>query len=766
VKFVLSILILFSFLRISIAQENIELLVLEKVNSLRDSLKLSSLRYDNILSEAGQDHAYYISRKQKLTHFQSTFTKETPAARVEYYNGNRTYIGENVAMVPVKYVQKDSLSTALIAEKLFSSWLNSPPHYQNMINAEYTHMGIGYSVVNKKQLYAAQVFSSNEIQLPKAFKNEDRSWGVRPSEFTCKDETQTYETMFFANSIQVEGSSVYFYFHDLEFFKKVIRNDNDGLALDVVLREQLPCSKENQFHISTIHDGEMQRPIYKNDIYRSDISNNPKKIKIKIGEVPSHLRNKQWAPNIIIINNNKLCDYSFPIEVPSDIFPLLEIKPYYNLNDNEILSTPKTSMRIKDSIHIELKYERSQKQFFALNTEELYRLLEWSNFIKEIDVECYASVEGAAWFNSQLLEDRKQSVSVLLEANGFIRNNFNIQAAENWSEMNSQIEQFSIDPLKNKTQSQIKYYLKKNKSTYLDSLLFIQRKTHIYATVDTTLELTNFSHFKFASYYDSTLKLSILPLNKILRENYILVDQKIETSLVDSLKEHTELKTNLLGAVSIQNVNQVLDSNLVTQLLLDIDTTNSKQAFNYAHFLTKYWFSKFSQAYETKGVALTASPNQLLAMVSGLDSSIIEKKDIDRLSVNILLSGIHYYVAHNNWHPVDDYFEAISDLVKLNNFSAQEAMELALFCNHFHKFKIAVKILQPFHADQLLSENGYFVLAKTASLIRGKLDQAIYREYMASAKKANHNRYCEWLNNSFQIQRDEFIKKDFCNECK
>lgn len=764
-RFFLLILIISSFSNIISSQENIEELVLKKVNHLRDSLDLPSLSTDNVLFEAGKDHAYYMSQKKELSHFQNTFSKETPSARVEYYQGNRTYIGENVAIVKANELKSGELDIKRIAKNLFNSWLHSPPHFKNMITPEYSKMGIGYFTSSSKQLYAAQVFSSNEIKLPTSFQNVDFSWGVRPTEYTCKHEAQTYETMFFANSVEVKDNEVYFNFHDLNFFKKVIKNDNDGLAIDVVIREQLPCNKENQFHISLVHDGEMQRPIYKNDIYRNNISNNPKKIKIKIGDIPPYLRNSQWEANIIIINDNKLCDYSFPVEVPSDIFPLLNIKPYYETNDSIDSLLPPLIVSLFDSMHVELLYERSKNYFFSLNRLEFERMMRWGSFVKGVNVDCYASVEGASWFNNQLLESRKNSVTDLLVRSGFNLEKIKINTSENWPRMNSQIENNSLDIIRNKTKGEIKRYFKKNKSEFNDSLLFEQRKTHVRAIIDTTLLVNHYNQFRFAQYYDSTISMSCLPWNRILREDYIFLDRSLDIMLIDSLQIQKELKTNLLGASSINNVNQYIDSVLMIKLLSNIDHNNSKQLFNFAHLLTKYWFTNYSRSYKTKGVAVTISPNELLAIISKIDTCIIEQNDLNRLQVNVLLSGIHYYVAYNNWEPVDTYFKAIATLVKTNGFSAQEATELALFCNHFHKFNIAVDIMHPFHQKKLLSENGQFILAKTSTLIRGSLEPNVYHAYMEAAKKLNLKRYCNWLDNAFQIQRDEFIKKDFCKEC-
>lgn len=746
------------------AQKNIELLVLKKVNQLRDSLELNPLSLDPILCKAGEDHAYYMAAKTKLTHFQKTFSKETPQARVEYYKGNRTYVGENVAFVPAKKLTPTVLDEEMIAESLYNSWLNSPPHYTNMIHPDYTLMGLAY-YTTATRVYAAQVFSSNEIKLPKAFRNTDFSWGVRPAEYTCKDEPQTYETMFFANGVQIVGRDIYFYFHDRNFFNKVIQEDNDGIAVDIVLREQLPCNRENQFHISEVYDGEMQQPVYKNDLIRNNTSKNSKKIKVKIGKVPSYLNNQQWDANIIIINNNNLCDYSYPVEVPHDIFPLLDLNPYYDHNDKKIKENQFISIAVSDTIHVELFYERSQKKYTAMDTRAFFNLLSWGDRINDVEVDCFASVEGKSWYNQQLLTEREKSVYQLLTEYEVDSSKISISSDENWELMQHQIEFEQLNQLQGKTKKEVKAFLKKNKTPYIDSLLFEQRKTHIRTTVDTVLKVKDYNDYLLASYYDSSISFKSLPWNKILREDYILRKLNLSTEIIKSLKDEKKVKTNLMGAASIGNTNAFIDSALVEYITNDIDTSNSKLLFNTAHFLTKYWFTKYARYFETSKIANTITPNDLRNLIQKIDTHQIALKDLERLKVNLLLSGIHYYVSNNNWTMVRSYFDEIASLVKLNNFTPVEAKELALFCNHFHKFKTAVKILVPFFENHLLTENGYFVLAQTSTLIQDQLKKTDYHNYMEAAKEANHVRYCEWLDSSFQIQRDEYIKKDFCNSC-
>jgi uncharacterized protein YkwD len=743
------------------AASTISELLLKHVNNLRDSIGLQPLQLDNALRKAGEDQAFYISERGKLTHFQKTFLKETPSERIQFYGANRTYSGENIATVNVVWFKKAVLDKEAVAKAFFDAWYHSPPHYKNMISPNFTKMGLGIRI-KENQVYGAQVFSSDEITLPRAFKSANLAWGVRPGEVTCKDDAQVYETMFFANSIEIDGTDIYFYFHDLDFFRKVIRNENDGLAIDVVLREQLPCGKENQFHISSVYDGEMQQPVYKYDLFKNNHSSNPRKIRVKIGTVPPYLANKQWAANVIVINNNILCDYSVPASVPSSIYPLLKIDPYFELNT--ISGTEKT-VRVVDTLQSTLSFDRSQVNFSDM--ERLNgRFYGWYKYVKDWEVNCYASVEGAEWFNKRLLKDRRQKVANFMYQNFEDSSSISWKLAENWEMMNQQIQDHAIQALKGKSKQQIRYYLKKNHSGLFDSLLYEQRKTKITAYFDTLIKVNSYESFLIAEHYDTNLVFGDLNWNGILYHEYIANKRGIHSLLFDSLYQHDELKTNLLGAGAIKYRNGQFDSTHVEQFLMEVDESNSKQLFNYAHFLTTYWFSRYSRSSEIRGTAVTISPQKLREKLENIDTAIISHYDLDRLLINNYLAGIHYYVTQGDWTFVNDYFEAIAAMVKADRFDANEAVGLALFCNHFHKFQQSIEILKPFYERDELDENGLFILARTATLWRSNLDLEFYHAVMKSAKEKNALRYCNWLDNEFQIQRDEYIKNDFCNSCQ
>ncbi|MDX1445718.1 CAP domain-containing protein [Lishizhenia sp.] len=763
-KFLTTLLVLITFL--GIGQNSFtayQKALLEEVNTLRDSLKLAPLELDQTLNLAADDQNYFLKNAGKLTHFQPTFGKETPSERILFHQGNRTYAGENVAFR--EKAKKENLTPDSLALLFFLEWKNSPAHYQNMINPNFTKMGVSL-FSTKNRYYSTQVFSSDEIELPNEFDHPDLSWGVRKAEFNCKTQEHLYETMFFGNHTQIIGNEIYLVYHDMEFFKGVIHAPNDGFAVDIVLREQFPCDQENQLHLSDVYDGEMQRPIYNYDLLKNDISGNPYKLKTKIGEVPTYLKDKQWSANIIVINDNKLCDYTIPTRLSTGIYPLLDIEPFIDYSrDIELDGNPDTVL-VKDSLVAPFPFLRSDSTLRFFNSYGMKVFQDYYHLYDTIWVEVYASVEGKTWFNEQLLSARKEAIEKVL--GNYLRTykpRINYVLTENWDMMYKQINDLNINELKGLTKPEIKSYLKRHPSDFYDSLLYAQRVCYLHAYIDKELEVNTQEKYLFSKYFDSTLSVRNLPWQILLPEQ-IENRQVLNSSIFDSLYTEERLKTNLLNIGSMYNSGIYYDSLSVENFVKKVDTNNTYQLFNYIHFLTQYWYGKHAFSMSLENVANTPSP----ALILGYMELLRSREDIDtlilnRLELNVLLAGIHRYNAINDWKKEKVFFKEIVKRAKSSNLNAQEALELALFCNYFHEFKISVELLDYYYKQGLLTENGIFVLAETAYLVKESLPDLDYISYFMAAKNANKTRYCKWLDEYFQIQRHEVLKRDFCKSC-
>lgn len=119
--------------------------ILEETNKYRASKGVSSLILDDTMTMAANIRALEMAWGDKLSHTRpdgrSCFTIFDDIDLISYYSG------ENIA-----WGQKNGTSAA-------TWWYNSPGHYANMINENYTKIGIGVYKFEGKYYYV-QLFSS------------------------------------------------------------------------------------------------------------------------------------------------------------------------------------------------------------------------------------------------------------------------------------------------------------------------------------------------------------------------------------------------------------------------------------------------------------------------------------------------------------------------------------------------------------------------------------------------------------------------------
>jgi hypothetical protein len=119
--------------------------MIELVNRERAAEGLQSLRYNDVLAMVSRNHAvdmaqgnfYSHDRRDGRKFYQRIFDTGYPVSEC----------GENIAV---------GLSTP---EEVFEGWINSPEHRANILNRDFTEMGVGNAVWNHK-VYWTQDFGA------------------------------------------------------------------------------------------------------------------------------------------------------------------------------------------------------------------------------------------------------------------------------------------------------------------------------------------------------------------------------------------------------------------------------------------------------------------------------------------------------------------------------------------------------------------------------------------------------------------------------
>jgi len=104
--------------------------VIELTNNERRKAGVAPLRFNAQLTNAAQAHNNLMVQSNKLSHqFQG---EPSFADRISQAGYRWLAVAENIA---------DGQQTP---EKVVSDWMNSPPHRQNILDAKYQEIGVGY----------------------------------------------------------------------------------------------------------------------------------------------------------------------------------------------------------------------------------------------------------------------------------------------------------------------------------------------------------------------------------------------------------------------------------------------------------------------------------------------------------------------------------------------------------------------------------------------------------------------------------------------
>jgi hypothetical protein len=125
---------------------SIEQQIVDLVNQERQSRGLPALQVNLALAAAAQRHSTNMARVEEMAHELDGVTLPTPGTRIDYVGYNWSTWGENVAY------------NFRSAESVMTAWMNSSGHRANILNANFTEIGVGVRYSSGGEPYYTQVF--------------------------------------------------------------------------------------------------------------------------------------------------------------------------------------------------------------------------------------------------------------------------------------------------------------------------------------------------------------------------------------------------------------------------------------------------------------------------------------------------------------------------------------------------------------------------------------------------------------------------------
>lgn len=761
--FCFSLIFLFSFQSLNAQintadHEKLSELLIEKVNKLRLEKGKQPLQRHKDLAKAAKLHSKYMVSRNSLNHIQINTAFPKPKDRVNNFNKSFTNVGENILYTRSKKLPLSKSDIKKLAIEMYISWRNSPGHYANMISDAFQYGDFGFMYNSKtKRVFATHVFAKKGYIIDGQL--SENAFSVKPSDVTCHNLMGNKDNIVVnvGNAITVTNGEVILGYHDLETIQEIIENINDGIAIDLIDREQLTCGKDNRLDVSEIYEGVMLKPVYRDELFSNNTAENPKRLLVSLGKIPMHLRGKNLSPNMILIKDGKKCSYNVPSNIPSRRYDLRAIapeiySPEIELKTEGVNGIYEVSFDFKSGQTIPIK-----KPLVKINTDSIH----------SIDIKSYTSVDGNSKTNEKLHIERANYINNFLKQDMNIRTkSINIDAKENWDLCYYQIELLGLENKLGRNKDKIKQYLESHRDQNWKDALSDQRRSKAIIYLNGTWKTDDYYYLQY-NLIDAMLNENYDLANKALAEMYLKDNSDLflnEEFVLDKLFDKPEL---------VQNVSALLLKNVYFYSLDNIV------------FFVRNWLSQpelLSEAAQKNLLNLyTITSRRLLRnwdvssdnfskvmhpeKVESLFESYKNQDKVNPLFLNYHMASIEYFGQINYSSKISESFDFIADYFRSQSQSIEDDTDLSLFFNSWSMYHMTVENLGDRFENKKLDEVSTFVFLKTFVAYQKEYDAELLLNIHKQAISFNKKRWCDWIDKDFQNLRNDGVKNLFCNTC-
>ena len=193
------------------------------------------------------------------------------------------------------------------------NWLASKECAAIISNEKYVNYGISIILeeeYGRKTIVATHVVASQPFVLPEGAKPMRDDYGIKPynnSKCAEIDKKYSYLPHLMSDNIFFKNGEIYFYSHDLELLKKILNEPGDGIALDIIDRNQFKCGEGNKEYPSKIHSGVLLQPISRSHLFGKNEIKKGNELEVSLGPIPEYSNTDNG-----VSSNLKLGAYYFP----------------------------------------------------------------------------------------------------------------------------------------------------------------------------------------------------------------------------------------------------------------------------------------------------------------------------------------------------------------------------------------------------------------------------------------------------------------------
>jgi hypothetical protein len=567
--------------------------------------------------------------------------------------------------------------------------------------------------------------------------------------------------------VHLEGNVLFFYMPGEQYYNLIFNKSTDGVAIDIMHKNQFKCGSKNQLTASKVARGNLLAPIYKKEMEANKLVTDGI-VFVKYGELPDNIKEDEVEFNLIIIQKKYLCHYGVISNLDFAKWDLLEMGLY-----RDSLSTEQYKQQNKEIskvLRFQVPFEKNTVTFKKEDIKPLYDSLHLTDYnVKEISIRAYSSVEGTTENNLKLQEGRAASIVEALQSYQKPEINSHVVAAENWVEFLKDIEFSGFNTLSALSKEQVKAKLTDKKILAdLEPVLKKHRKALIELKLQKKFSDNENNPSILKTFFQQSIEKKDLAeamyLQQLIFEK--IRDKQIPEDFIGKLEiPRQSVYGPLLNNAAVFNSEQrdpFLYENLQNfESLLQIMPGNPRIKYNIALLKLKSW-----------------QQNELLTNKADLEKSFAEleklgihKSLILRLKINFYIILTEYLMNNSEFAAKDLVLKEVFNIYKNVKLSDADLLNLAKYLSNYSRFDWANSILQKRAYEVDADSELIFYYLKMNIINWDMSKKAQFRTLMLNAIDKDRAGFCQIFypkslgGVTFQLLEEEFLKKTYCENC-
>ena len=750
-------------------------LTLTEINKFREDRRLDPLHQIPVLQKAAQFQAVYMTNQNKITDICNDKSVETTALRLQRYGGSG--YGREIVTKIKAYDENNPMTYKEAARAISFQLIEGSRSAEFFIDYRYIFIGLGMQADKHGKFAYISCILGNYASLNKGTGRIDDlkipyttdNYNLESyDEKICRHCERFEDYHRLRDGLYVEKNKIYIKYDDFRTLSRLLRDPDDGLAVDIVQKAQYENHDYNIVDKSLVNKGILTKPVFIKKINKNNMvkGERPRSLHLYMGNLPKNIGEHEM--NLIIIKNNHVCK---------------SIKPVYTINrkvhftknlelladtitlNNEKIYIPKAEDTV---LTFKIPFKKGKHTFSAADIEEFIQSLNEPDFhISALTITAFSSLEGSEEANETVQKKRAESIVSELEKRQSYPVKKEIITKYNWEDFKKDIKATKYAVLAEKSLEQAKNTIREKQ---LDEELEPVLAKHRYALIrmDVTYEIEGakeekFVIYKFNNAVANNNRILALAIQKYIIKKVINGTYSNEAVFQMNIPESPENAGLIMNKIWLEKyINKdTLSEDYYQRInhLYELAPDNHYIGFNYLY--ARIMRAPPESSYDIENIQ---------GKIDDLYPTFLSKSTIDALNIYF-----QFYILRKAGEGritddiVENSLEKIKSFADPRKINIKDAYQLAMLFVSNNDFGYACNLAEPFLYEENVTEDFLCMYISICTYLAYKTHTGHFVKALQKLREKNKSAYCDLFSAgklSFQIFENKLVKQDFHKFCK